>query len=422
MTEFNDRFLKGLIPPESGNRIWYDDQVKGLGLRITAGGAKSFVFNYRIRGRERRYTIGPYGKDQWTLLRARRRAGELRRMVERGEDPLGERQDARNAPTVAELCDRFEEEHIPRKRPRTQADYKRVIAKDIRPELGAKKVAEVTFADMDALHRKITRRGAPYEANRVVRIASKMFNLAVKWRMRPDNPTKGIELNSEERRERYIDPEKELPALIKALAEHADQQAADIIRLLLLTGARRGEVQAMRWDQLNLGNGTWTKLSAHTKQKKPHHAVLSAAAVRLLKKLRTEAEATAAANGETVSDWVFPSRGVTGHRVEIKKDWRAICKAAGITRTSMVRNTNGELRPIVKHGARIHDLRHSYASILASAGLSLPIIGALLGHTQPATTARYSHLFSNPLRRATEHVAAIVGDTGAGAIGPRKRA
>ena len=306
--QFNDKFLKTLPLPAKGNRIWYDDQVTGLGLRITAAGAKSFVFNYRIHGRERRYTLGPYGKDLWTLLRARRRAGELRRMVERGEDPLGERIDARNAPTVADLCDRFEEEHIPRKRARTQTDYKRVIEKEIRPELGAKKVADVDFADIDALHQKITKRGAPYEANRMLRVASKMFNLAIKWKMRADNPVKGVEFNDEEKRERYLDPEKELAPLAKALDEHPDKQAVAIIRLLLLLGSRRGEVQAMRWDQLDLDNAIWTKRSAHTKQKKLHRVPLPAAAVQLLRQLRAEAEAAAKAEGEEVSEWVFPSR------------------------------------------------------------------------------------------------------------------
>jgi hypothetical protein len=111
MAKFDDRFLKSRPSPSVGNRIYYDPNTPGLGLRITAAGAKAFVFNYRIAGRERRYTIGPYGVDQFPLKRARRRAGELRRMVERGEDPLGQREDARNAATVADLAQRFAEQH-----------------------------------------------------------------------------------------------------------------------------------------------------------------------------------------------------------------------------------------------------------------------------------------------------------------------
>ena len=295
-----------------------------------------------------------------------------------------------------------------KKRPSTQIDYKRVLRKDVRPILGAKKVADIEFADIDRLHRRITKRGSPYEANRARAVLSKMFNLAIKWKMRADNPVKGVERNDEEKRAHYLDPEKELPRLASALAEHDDKQASDIIRLLLLTGARRGEVQAMRWDQLDLDRASWTKPSAHTKQKKTHHAVLSDAAVHLLRGLRADAEEVAKAKGAEVSEWVFPSDGETGHRVEIKKNWAAVCKAAGITRTVMEKDSTGRMRAVIKHAARIHDLRHSYASILASAGLSLPIIGALLGHTQPATTARYAHLFNDPLRKAAEQAAAVI--------------
>ena len=103
-------------------------------------------------------------------------------------------------------------------------------------------------------------------------------------------------------------------------------------------------------------------------------------------------------------EYVFPGRGGRGHREDIKADWAALCEAAKIT------------------GARIHDLRHSYASVLASAGLSLPIIGALLGHSQPATTQRYSHLFDDPLRAATERVGAVVtGGKGADVVTPPAR-
>jgi integrase len=139
-----------------------------------------------------------------------------------------------------------------------------------------------------------------------------------------------------------------------AIAEHDDQQAANIIRLLLLTGARRGEVQAARWEQFDLTAGVWTKPGATTKQKTMHRVPLSGPARQLLASIYAEA-----ADGAV---YVFPGRS-GGHRVEFKRDWAAICTAAGIA------------------GVRIHDLRHSYASILASAGLSLPIIGALLGHT-----------------------------------------
>jgi integrase len=251
---------------------------------------------------------------------------------------------------------------------------------DIRPAMKHLKVAEVTFSDVDDLHRKITKRGATYHANRVLALLSKMFNLSIRWGWRTDNPAKGIERNQEQKRNRYLSAD-ELVRLTVALAEHHDQQAANIIRLLLLTGARRGEVQAARWEQFDLKAGIRLKPGSTTKQKTEHRVPLSAPARQLLRELWENASLDA--------EYVFPGRS-DGHRIEIKADWAALCKAAGIT------------------GARIHDLRHTYASLLASAGLSLPIIGALLGHTQPATTARYAHLLDDPLKQATERVGAIL--------------
>jgi integrase len=378
-----DHILKTRCPaPATGNKVYYDSEVRGLGLRVTAAGAKAFIYNYRFNRRERRYTIGPYGRDQWTLAAARKRAGELRKMLERGEDPLAKRIEGRNAPTIGDLCDRFEEEHLPKLRASTQREYKALAATYIKPALKHRQVATIEFDDVDGLHRKISKT-APYRANRVVALLSKMFSLAGKWKWRSaaaGNPAKGIERNQEQKRERHLSS-AELGRLSKALDEYEDQQAANIIRLLLLTGARRGEVQAMKRADLDLDQALWTKPGATTKQKTIHRVPLSEPACQLLKSLEEEAEKDAV--------YVFPGR-YDGHRVEIKDEWAAICKAAKIK------------------GARMHDLRHTYASILASSGLSLPIIGALLGHTQAQTTKRYAHLFDDPLRKATEQVGAVV--------------
>ena len=163
------------------------------------------------------------------------------------------------------------------------------------------------------------------------------------------------------------------------LAEWPDQEVANIIRLLLLTGARSGEVLGARWDQFDLEAGTWTKPGATTKQKTEHRIQLSAPAMKLLSMIR-----------ETPIRSFYSLAAAQDHRVDLKKPWPHICKAAKIS------------------GVRVHDLRHSYASLLASSGFSLPMIGALLGHTQAQTTARYAHLFDDPLRKATNRVGAIV--------------
>jgi integrase len=373
--KLTDSMVRALPAADTGNRVHYDSAVKGFGCRVTAAGSKAFILNYRTRqGRERRFTIGSF--PEWKTAAARQEAEALKKRIDRGEDPLAEIQAGRDAPTVADLCTRYLEEHAPKKR--SEADDKRIIDTFVLPTMRHLKVAEVTYSDIDGLHRKITKRGTPTRANRVASLLSKMFALAIRWGWRADNPAKGIERNTEQKRERYLSG-AELDALTRALAEHEDQQGANIIRLLLLTGARRGEVLSATWDQFDLAEGVWTKPGATTKQKTSHRVPLSAPARQLLAELHTN----------TTSAYVFPGR-LGGHREGVRKAWDALCAKAGIS------------------GVRVHDLRHTYASLLASSGLSLPVIGALLGHTQTQTTQRYAHLLDDPLRQATEHVGAII--------------
>lgn len=402
--ELTEKLIKDLEKPATGNRITYDVSIKGFGIRITAAGARSFIFNYRTRTRrERRFTIGAY--PAWTLKAAREEAKLLKQKVDRGEDPLGDVEADRNAKTVADLCKRFKEEHLTKKRPSTIRDYTALIDREILPALKHRKVEEIAYEDIDSIHRKISKR-APYLANRTVSVLSKMFTLAIKWKWRTDNPCKGIERNQEDKRHRYLSP-NELKNLTTALTSLEDQQAANIFRLLLLTGARRGEVMAARWDQFDLEAAVWTKPGSTTKQKTLHRVPLSAPARQLLVQLHEDAKTEARETKKPLPEYVFPGRG-SPHRVEIKDEWREVCIAADIVTTETVLDDKGKERTVISPSARIHDLRHTYASLLASAGLSLPIIGALLGHSQPATTARYSHLMDDPLRAATERVGSIV--------------
>jgi integrase len=214
----------------------------------------------------------------------------------------------------------------------------------------------------------------------MVAILGKMFTLAIKWKLRADNPCKGIERNQEHPRQRYLKPD-ELRRLTRALAEDRNQQAADVFRLLLLTGARRGEVlSSMRWADIDLAAGTWTKQASTTKQRQHHQIPLSAPARQLLTRLREK---------NPTSPYVFTGRNGP-LKGDIKRHWKRVCTAAGIS------------------GLRIHDLRHSYASQLASAGVGLHVIDQLLGHSQVSTTHRYAHLFDDPLRSATEKVGAVI--------------
>ena len=385
--KLTESICRKLTPPAKGNRIYYDGH--GFGLRVTAAGARSFVLSYRTReGRARRLTIGDLGV--WSLAAARAEAAELRRRIDQGGDPLGEQQDERNAETVADLAARFLAEHGARLRPKTALDYRRIITRHVLPALGRHKVKGVTFTDVDRLHRRIST-AAPYQANRCLAVCSKMFALAVRWRLRPDNPCKDIARNKEHGRERYL-TEDELARLLAALDAYRDQRVAAIFRLLLLTGSRRGEVLSMRWDDLDLRTGIWTKPHTRTKQKERHVVPLSAAARAVLTKF--------AANRDP-SGFVFPAgRSASGPMRTVEKPWRTICQTAGIT------------------GLRTHDLRHNFAAQLASGGVGLYVIGGLLGHRKPNTTARYSHLTDAALREATERASAIITGRAATEIVP----
>jgi Arm DNA-binding domain/Phage integrase, N-terminal SAM-like domain len=177
--KLTDAAIKRLKAPAEGYAVRYD-QPAGFGLRVTAGGVKAFIFNYRVRGsrRERRITIGRF--PIWSTTGARAEAMRLRRLVDQGGDPLGNLESKRSAPTVSDLIDRFMAEHVtPRTRPETARGYSALLAKHVRPHFGKHvRVADVQFSDIDARHRKITRAGTPYSANRVMALYRKCLRLA----------------------------------------------------------------------------------------------------------------------------------------------------------------------------------------------------------------------------------------------------
>jgi integrase len=281
-----DAVVKRLPVPAKGNRITYDADLAGFGARVTAGGVRAFVLNYMAKGRERRITIGRW--PTWTTGAAREEARKLRKIIDQGGDPLADVEAERDAPTMGELCDRFEAEHLPTRRIGTQRGYASMLKRHIRPHWSSHtKVVSVTTDDVEKLHRKITTAGSPARANTAVKVLGRMFALAMRWGWRSDNPARGIEKNHEAKRERYLSG-LELRRLTEALAVCADQQSANVIRLLLLTGARRGEVLGMRWVDLDLSNGTWSKPATLTKQGRPHVAPLSAPACALLAEIAAQ--------------------------------------------------------------------------------------------------------------------------------------
>jgi integrase len=366
-----ETLVKNLAPPARGNQITYDTDLKGFGVRITANSAKAFVLNYRVGGQERRLTIGSY--PEWSAAAARKEAEIHKRRIDVGADPMAQRREERAAPTVADLCALYEQRHLPKKRPSSQRDDLSNLRTIILPRLGKTKAASVRHSDIEALHNELSAT-VPYRANRVVALLSRIFSLAIKWEMVSENPAKQIERNPERSRARYLDI-TELDRLLAVLASHANKTAANAVRLLLLTGARRSEVLSATWDQFDLDAGHWVKPAASVKQKRLHRVPLSQPALELLHEMRVNARSEL---------FLFPGKNPDAPVADIKKSWATICLKAKI------------------EDVRLHDLRHTYASHLASAGQSLPIIGALLGHTQAQTTQRYAHLLDDPLRAATE--------------------
>ena len=336
-----------------------------------------YVLKYRANGRQRWFTIGRHGAP-WSPDGARTEAVRLLSEVAAGRDPAATRDAGRKAPTIADLSDRFLAEHSETKNKKsTHAEYKRILDKLVIPALGQFRVADVCREDVAKIHDNL--RATPYQANRVIAVTSKMFNWAERRGLRPDgsNPCRHLERYRERKRERFLS-ETELAQLGEALRNMEREQSispwiAAAIRLLILTGARRGEILDLRWDEVDLAGAQLSLRDSKTGAKTIY---LSPGAKQILAKLpRIDG-----------NPHVIVGQRKGKSLVNLSKAWSELRTAAKLNAT------------------RLHDLRHSFASVGVSRGLSLPIIGALLGHTQPSTTQRYAHLSENPVRAASDLV------------------
>jgi integrase len=376
---------------------WHPDaRCQGLALWVKSNGSKRWVLDYRVNGRQRRLTLGR--ADTLPADEAVRLARKHRVAIDHGRDPLAEKAAERRATEAAvsltTFFDRYIVEHAEvEKKPRSIAEDKRLFSYTIQEPLGRIRVPDLTDDDVRRLHRNL--KATPVIANRVVALLSKMMNCAEAWGLRPkfSNPCRHVARYPESKKHRFLSSEQ-LTALGGVLAEseqapkgseeHEPPAMIAAIRLALFCGMRRSEVLNLRWADVNVEAGVIDLPDSKTGRKV---IVLNAPAMQVLDGLPRKGE------------YVFPGRNPEKPLVGLPHAWLRIRKRAGLD------------------GVRLHDLRHSFGSTAAGLGASLPIIGALLGHTVPSTTQRYAGVAQDPRREAAERV----GERLAGLLSPSKK-
>ncbi len=350
-----------------------DTQIMGYGVRKQKDTATYFV-NKRIKGGGPVWiTIGQHGT--WTPTTARKRAVEISRDLDLGINPNEILKIKREKLTFGEAAIRFLEEHGPKLKPRTYYDYDRMLTKLILPAFKKKALDEITHTDVTRFHVKM--KNTPRQANHCLSVISKLMSWAQQSNLKEStvNPVVGIKRFKENKKERYLsmDEFKALGDLLTRLEADGSESPYVIaaLRLYLFTGARRGEILELQWKHVDLDAGVLRLPDSKTGQKYIH---LSTPALDILKNIPRLAN----------NPYVIIGKKEGAHMVNITKPWMRIRKLIGLD------------------DVRLHDLRHSFASIIASSGGSLVMIGKLLGHTQTQTTARYAHLFDDPLRQLNE--------------------
>ncbi|MFC4352175.1 tyrosine-type recombinase/integrase [Fodinicurvata halophila] len=434
MAKLTKRLIEATSLGDKDQFLW-DDNLHGFGLRIAPSGRRSYLVQYRTPGgRQRRRSFGTY--PLMTVEQARKKASAWLVAVQEGEDPAEKRDQERQAETVSELAARYLKEHAAlHKKQRSVEEDRALIDKKIKPKLGALKAATVSRQDINRIHQSM--HSTPYYANRTLACLSKMFSFAEDdlRSVKSDwvNPCKGIRRYSEEQRERYLST-LEQAALGDALAyaeieRKCSSVAIAAVRLLVFTGCRASEVFSLQWENVDFERQVLRLSDSKTGARE---VFLPAPALALLRDMRDTANET----------YVLPSPSVPDAPVQtIKKSWHhlrematvclwAQCEDPKVSRVvarqweelgclpsleecrTTLENQLGKKYPFPPEmtDVRLHDLRHSFASVAAGAGLSLPIIGKLLGHQQAATTARYAHLAADPVQQAANLIGNRLAD------------
>ncbi|MBF0588669.1 MAG: tyrosine-type recombinase/integrase [Magnetococcales bacterium] len=368
------RTIDSLTPTEK-RAEYSDDVLKGFIIRVYPSGRKSFMIRYRMGNASKRYAIGDYGK--WTVGQARKEAMELLRLASKGEDPSQARRRSREALTFSQLAEKYLE---------ARADSKRTIYDDrnkldlrLIPAWGKRPINLITSRHVRQVITKLKADGrAVATCNRYLALIRVMFNFAIREGLLEDNPAATIKVEQENnKRTRWLDAD-ELNRLFQALEEYGSPTATAALAMMLYTGARSGNVLSASWDDIDMERRQWT--IPRTKAGKAQVVPLNDAAMGVLE------------NQEKVmvSRYVFPGQKPWAHLTTVKKPWAAATKRAGIK------------------DARIHDLRHTFASMVVNSGAELYHVQQLLGHATGAMTQRYAHIKDEVLRKASGSVAEVV--------------
>jgi integrase len=365
---FTKQFLQSLKAPSSGRLYVADTREKGLSVYVTSNGIITFFVRKRIHGRDERVVIGRY--PEITVEQARTQALAIKAQVAQGKDPIEDKRRMRADITFFEMFQEFMERYS-KKQKRSWQYNEREVNKFL-SHWFKRKSSTITKQEIQLLHERIRDENGLYQANRILERISSIFNRAIEWGWQGENPAQGIRKFREKSRDRFLQPD-ELPRFFSALEEEENTTARDYIMLSLLTGARKSNVLAMRWEDIFFERAEWK--IPETKNGDSLTLPLSQNAVEILERRRQD----------THSQWVFPAdASKSGHFSDPKRAWQRVLTRAGIK------------------DLRIHDLRRSLGSWQASTGASGFVIGKSLGHKSQQATQIYARLNLDPVRDSIE--------------------